>query len=161
MINSGTASFAVHLEYGSAYTFAARCGSECRHLHLVLKDASRQVVENVDHLNDTPHFIYRPHSTGVYVLSLELAGCSAGRCQVGAVVLAQPEHQGTWRDVFAGSSSRYAAAKVQVARTDGDQDQTEARHESRGEHLSDYVREDHLNEAEADQPSRSGHLSTA
>jgi hypothetical protein len=101
MINEGTASFAVPLEYHMAYAIAARCGGECNRLVLVLKDASGQVVQSIDSLNDKPHFVYRPSLDGVYVLSLELAGCSQSHCQVGVVVLAQPERQRPWRHVFA------------------------------------------------------------
>jgi hypothetical protein len=112
MINNGTVSLSVRLEYGSAYAFAARCGSDCHRLRLVLKNASGQVVKkSVDHLNDKPAFIFRPEWTGVYALSLEPAGCSAARCQVGAVILSQPDHQKTWRDVFTSTAQTASAIK--------------------------------------------------
>jgi hypothetical protein len=100
MNQNGAAELPVRLDYGNAYAVAARCVGNCR-VRLVLKDASGKVVKSDDHLNDKPAFVFRPNWTGEYTLSVELVGCGAGNCQVGAVILAQPDDRPKlWRDVF-------------------------------------------------------------
>jgi len=106
IVNDGSTSLHLRLEYGNQYVFAARCGSECSHLRLELKDASGNVVMKSDNPNGKPAFIFSPpdqKSTGEYALNLELTGCRTVRCQVGRVVLAQPDNRPKlWWDVFKG-----------------------------------------------------------
>jgi hypothetical protein len=93
MINDSPVSVAVRLDYGFAYAFAARCGSWCNGLRLVLKDKSGRVVKSDEINSNKPVFIFRPNEAGVYVLNLEMAGCSTGHCEVHAAILSQPERR--------------------------------------------------------------------
>jgi hypothetical protein len=56
---------------------------------LVLTDPSGRVVKTVRNQKDEPQFPFRANLTGEYTLTIELADASAGRAQVGVVVLAR------------------------------------------------------------------------
>ena len=78
MVDNSGASVAVRLSYGNNYAVAARCGSECGHLRLVLKDAAGRTVMKSDNLNAKPALVFSPPDAnwnGVYTVTLELAGC--------------------------------------------------------------------------------------
>jgi hypothetical protein len=83
--------FKVRLERGVLYRLGARCDDDCNDVDLVLRDASgRELIADRDP-DDTPGFTFRPNWTGEYTVVIELpaSGCNAGRCQVGATVLAR------------------------------------------------------------------------
>jgi hypothetical protein len=75
------------LEGGKVYAFAGRCDSDCYHLRLELTDASGRVVKIGDDNDDEPQFIFQPPETARYVFKVYLEDASAGRSQVGVVIL--------------------------------------------------------------------------
>jgi len=88
MFGAGSrAHFVIQLQAGAQYRFEGRCDSDCRDLDMVLLDANgRELVADRDY-DDIPGFTFTAPYTGGYVVTLELAHCSAYRCQVGAVVM--------------------------------------------------------------------------
>jgi hypothetical protein len=81
--------FNVYLNAGVAYSFEARCDRDCSDLDLVLRDTVGNILRSDRATDFTPGFVFVPNYSGLYRVEVELYQCNAGRCQVGAVVMAR------------------------------------------------------------------------